>query len=168
MTGRKTRSALEIEALVGLTVAVTTSTSGPRFVGLLGAIMAWNVVSTTLHYTHNFLMAEDYPPVSPFFPNATAYRVGIAVFWPLLTALGIWAFRRYRSGRFRGVASALIAYAMLGFTSPGHFFGGVPDIPPFFMATIFTDFLGGAALLAFAAHLIVGGRRVRTQGAVSA
>jgi hypothetical protein len=45
----------------------------------------------------------------------------------------------------------LVAYAMLGFTTLGHFLGGNPDIPPLFYATLFTDFLAGSALLAFVA-----------------
>lgn len=154
---------------MSFTVTMTTNTTqGPRYVGLLGAIIVWNVLSTTVHYTHNFVMAEDYPPVPLFFPNAIAYQIGIAVFWPVLTAAGFWAFARYRNGHYRGVSTGLIAYAMLGFTSPGHFLGGIPDIPPFFFATIFTDFIGGTALLVFAAWLIVGGRRVRAQAAGTA
>ncbi|MBY4226743.1 hypothetical protein [Rhodococcus sp. 06-1460-1B] len=122
----------------------------PQSVTVLAALIAFNVVSTTIHYTHNFVMADDYPPVI-FFPNSLAYQIGIVIFYPLLTGLGIWGFTRYRAGRMRHVATALIAYAMLGFTSPGHFFGGIPDVPAFFMATIATDFGGGLALLVFAA-----------------
>ncbi|WP_238420684.1 hypothetical protein [Gordonia sp. 'Campus'] len=95
-------------------------------------------------------MADDYPPV-PFFPNSLAYQIGIVIFYPLLTGLGIWGFLRYRSGRYRYVPGALVGYSMLGFSSIGHFLGGVPDIPPFFMATISTDFAGGLGLIVFAA-----------------
>nr|WP_064569838.1 hypothetical protein [Gordonia sp. LAM0048] len=122
-------------------------------VTVLAALIVWNVISTTLHYAHNFVMADDYPPV-PFFPNSLAYQIGIVIFYPLLTGLGIWGFLRYRAGNYRYVPLALVAYAMLGFTSVGHFVGGVPDIPPFFMATISTDFAGGFALLVFAALLV--------------
>jgi hypothetical protein len=75
--------------------------------------------------------------------NAAAYRVGIAVAWPLLTAVGIWAFMRYRSGHTRDVPAGLLAYSPLGFTTIFHFLAGIPDIPVFFVISIFTDFIGG-------------------------
>nr|WP_296766643.1 hypothetical protein [Rhodococcus sp. (in: high G+C Gram-positive bacteria)] len=125
----------------------------PQSVTVLAAVLAFNLVSTTIHYTHNFLMADDYPPV-PFFPNSLAYQVGIAVFYPLLTVLGLWGFARYRAGKMRYVSTAFVAYAMLGFSSIGHFVGGVPEVPPFFLATISTDFGGGLSLLVFAALIV--------------
>lgn len=141
-----------------------TSAPTPRRVTALAVIIVWNVVSTTVHYAHNFVMAQHYPPVYPFFPNELAYRIGIAVFWPVLTVIGIRAFLRYRAGKVRGVAIALAAYSLLGFTTIFHFAGGVPHIPPFFFATIFTDFLGGCALLVFAAY--VARERARSRVAV--
>jgi hypothetical protein len=128
--------------------------SSKRSVTTLAIIVAWNVVSTTVHYTHNFVHAQHYPPVEPLFPNALAYRIGIAVAWPLLTVVGVWAFARYRSGHTRGVPAALFAYSLLGFTTVFHFLGGVPHIPLLFLVTIFTDFLGGVLLMVFAAWLI--------------
>lgn len=117
-------------------------------VAALRLIIVFNLLSTAVHYTHNFVMAECYPAVFPFV-NATAYRVGIIVFWPLLTALGLRGYRLYKEGNTRRSRPLLVAYAMLGFTTLGHFWGGNPDIPPFFYATLFTDFLAGSALLAF-------------------
>jgi hypothetical protein len=136
-----------------------TSTVSTRSVAVLSSIICWNLISTTLHYTHNFLHAEHYPPVEPFFPNALAYRVGIVVFWPILTAAGVWAYARYRSGRLRGVPTALLAYSLLGFTTILHFLGGTPHIPTVFFISIFTDFLGGLLLIGFAAWLILNRNR---------
>jgi hypothetical protein len=116
----------------------------------LRVIIAFNLLSTSVHYTHNFVMAKCYPAVFPFV-NATAYQVGIIVFWPLLTALGLWGYRLYKAGETRRPRRMLVAYAMLGLTTLGHFLGGNPDIPPFFYVTLFTDFLAGSALLAFVA-----------------
>ena len=116
----------------------------------LGTIVVFNLLSTSLHYTHNFVMAGCYPTVFPFV-NATAYRVGIVVFWPLLTAIGLHGYRLYKAGETRRPRRMLAAYSLLGLTTLGHFFGGNPDIPPFFYATLFTDFLAGAALLGFVA-----------------
>lgn len=93
------------------------------------------------------------------FVDATAYRVGIVVFWPLLTALGLWGYRLYEAGETWRPRLLLAVYSLLGLTTLGHFFGGNPDIPPFFYATLFTDFLAGAALLVFVAWTFSGNRR---------
>ncbi len=130
----------------------STGTGGQRpGVTALRAIIAFNVLSTSVHYTHNFVMAGMYPPVPVVFPTALSYQIGIAIFWPLLTALGLWGYRLYKEGNTRRSRPLLVAYAMLGFTTLGHFLGGNPDIPPFFYVTLFTDFLAGSALLAFVA-----------------
>lgn len=128
----------------------TQSGGGRPGVTALRAIIAFNLLSTSLHYTHNFVMAGCYPTVFPFV-DATAYRIGIIIFWPLLTAIGLRGYRLYRAGETRRPRRMLAAYSLLGLTTLGHFFGGNPDIPPFFYATLFTDFLAGSALLAFVA-----------------
>ena len=117
----------------------------------LRLIVAFNLLSTAVHYTHNFVMADMYPPVPVLFPTALSYQIGIAISWPLLTALGLWGYRLYKEGNTRRSRPLLVAYAMLGFTTLGHFMGGNPDIPPFFYVTLFTDFLAGSALLVFVA-----------------
>jgi hypothetical protein len=125
--------------------------SSPRpGVAALRAIIAFNLLSTSVHYAHNFVMAHNYPTVFPFV-NATAYQVGIIVFWPLLTAEGLRGYRLYEAGETQRPRRMLAAYSLLGLTTLGHFLGGNPDIPPFFYATMFTDFLAGSALLAFVA-----------------
>lgn len=116
----------------------------------LRAIIAFNLLSTSVHYTHNFIMAGCYPAVFPFV-NATAYQIGIILFWPLLTARGLRGYQLYKAGETRRPRLMLAAYSLLGLTTLGHFLGGNPDIPPFFYVTLFTDFLAGSALLAFVA-----------------
>lgn len=130
------------------TLLMTTNSREPS-TRLLRVLLIAAAVSTTVHYTHNFVFADDYPPVSPLFPSSTAYRVGIAVFYPLLTALAVRGYVLYAGGQTRTALPFLAAYSMLGFTSIFHFVGGVPSIPPFFMATIFTDFVTGAAIMWF-------------------
>lgn len=120
----------------------------PPALGALRAIVAFNVLSTSLHYTHNFADAHAYPAVFPFY-NATAYQVGIVLSWPLLTGMGMWGYRLYAEGRVRQSRPFLAAYSLLGLTTLGHFLGGNPDIPPLFYATLFTDFVAGLALLIF-------------------
>ena len=115
---------------------------------LLRAILAFSIVSTGLHYTHNFVAIEDYPQAS--WVSNTAVRVAIVLFWPLATALAVVAYRAYARGRIRAASAMLAVYALIGLSTLGHFTAGTPDIPPFWFATIFTDGLAGLAVLSFA------------------
>lgn len=116
-----------------------------RFV--LRAIVAFGVLSTLLHFTHNFLRVEDYPQAT--WASNRAVQVAIVVSWPLLTAIGLYGYRRYREGRYRSAHTALAVYAVLPLATLGHFTVGKPDIPLFWYATIFTDALAGVMVVAF-------------------
>lgn len=128
---------------------------------LVQLTFALGVLSTAIHYWHNFAHAEHYPPVL-FFPTAFAYRVGILVFWPTLTAWGAWAVLRWSRGNPRSALVPLAAWSLLGLTSPGHFLGGVPDIPAYAMFTISTDFAVGAVMLVLVAQACTELRRRAT------
>lgn len=116
---------------------------------LLKVLLGATICSSALHYTHNFVMASMYPPLPPLFPTPLAFQIGIVIAWPLLTAVGLWGYRQYAAGRLRRAGWALIVYSTVGTTTIGHFLGPIPEIPPFFMVTIFTDFITGAAMLIF-------------------
>ena len=118
-----------------------------RRLRVLRWIIGFTVLSTVLHYTHNLVAIEDYPQAS--FPSNTVTQVAILVSWPLLTALGIWAYRRYSERDYRRAHSALIVYSFIGWITLGHFTAGNPDIPAFWYATIFTDAIAAAALVGF-------------------
>jgi hypothetical protein len=115
---------------------------------LLAVLVGLGIVSTAIHYAHNFTMADCYPPIG--WVGSLEQRIGIAVFWPLCTASALLGHRLYAQGRTGAARLALLAYVPLGLTTPLHFLGGTPDIPAFFMATIFTDFLTSFAILIFA------------------
>jgi hypothetical protein len=115
---------------------------------LLAVLIGLGILSTAIHYTHNFVAADSYPPIGSF--GSLAYQVGIVVAWPLCTALALLGYRAYAQGRDRAAQFALLGYVPLGLTTPLHFLGGTPDIPAFFMATVFTDFLTAFAILLFA------------------
>jgi hypothetical protein len=117
-------------------------------VALLGALLAASVLSTALHYTHNFIEIEHYPQSAVF--SNDAIRAAIVVAWPLLTAAGLLGFRWYAQGRYRAAYPLLAAYSLLGIVTLGHFTEGSPHIGPFWYTTIFTDFVAGVAVLAFA------------------
>lgn len=116
---------------------------------LLRLLLAAAITSTAIHYTHNFVMAGMYPPLPPLFPNALAFRVGIAVAWPMLTGFALWGYAQYVAGNLRPAGWAFVVYSVLGASTIGHFLGPSPDIPVFFFVTIFTDFLTGTAILVF-------------------
>ena len=111
---------------------------------LLRALLAFSIVSTALHYTHNFVAASDYPG-----PSSGAVQVAIVVFWPALTAIGLLGYRLYARGRLYPAHVCLAIYSFTGISTLGHFLAGTPQIPAFFFVTIFTDGLSGFAILAF-------------------
>jgi len=121
----------------------------PPHTALLRVLLAAAIISSAVHYTHNFVMADMYPPLPPLFPNALSFRIGIVVAWPLLTGIGLWGYAQYVAGRTRPAGRAFIIYSFVGISTIGHFLGPSPDIPPFFFVTIFTDFITGTAMFLF-------------------
>ncbi len=114
---------------------------------VLKAILAASMLSTAIHYTHNFVAVSHYPgPGGSFY---TVVRVAIVVGWPLLTAIGLIGYRRFREDRHREARVCLAVYSLTGLATMGHFLYGNPKIPAFFYATLFTDALAGLAVLAF-------------------
>lgn len=120
-----------------------------RRLTVLKWILAASILSTAIHYTHNFVAVKHYPgPGGSFY---TVVRIAIVVAWPLLTYIGLLGYRRYREGRYREAHVALAVYSLTGLATMGHFLYGNPKIPAFFYATLFTDALAGLAVLAFVA-----------------
>jgi uncharacterized membrane protein YoaK (UPF0700 family) len=118
-------------------------------VNLLRAILGFSILSTGIHYTHNFVEVDQYPQSGIGISNS-AIQVAVLVSWPLLTAIGLYAYRQYAAGRYDRANVPLLIYSLTGLVTLGHFLDGVPDIPPLFFATIFTDFLAGLAVAGFA------------------
>lgn len=118
-----------------------------RALALLKAILAASMLSTAIHYTHNFIAVNRYPgPGGSFY---TVVRVAIVIGWPLLTAIGLAGYRRYRERRYQEARVCLAVYSLTGLATMGHFIYGNPHIPAFFYATLFTDALAGLAVLGF-------------------
>ena len=119
-----------------------------RAVTVLRAIIAFTVLSTVIHYTHNFVEVDQYPQGSG--PSNDLVRLGVVTVWPLLTIVGLLGHRLYVQRRFRPAHVALAIYSLIGWLTLGHFTAGEKiDIPAFFYATIFTDAIAAAALVAF-------------------
>jgi hypothetical protein len=115
---------------------------------LLKIILAAGILSTAIHYTHNFIEVHLYP--GPHGSWDTITRIAIVVAWPLLTAIGLVGYRRYAEHRYREARVCLTVYSATGLATLGHFAYGSPQIPAFFYATLFTDALTALAVLAFA------------------
>jgi hypothetical protein len=120
---------------------------------VLKLILLVALISTGLHYPHNYVQVHHYPQSE--LANADTTRLGILIVWPTLTAvgaLGLWLYAR----RVYGLAYVCIAaYSFLGIVSLCHFVDGSPDIPAFWYATIFTDAVVGFAALAFVAWSVI-------------
>ena len=113
---------------------------------LLRALIIATIASTAIHFTHNVVEIESYPadPISD-----EVVQVAAVISWPLFTAIVIYAYRLYVGRRYELAHPLLAAYGLWAMVSLGHFLNGAPDVPAFWFATIFTDVLGGAAILAF-------------------
>jgi len=116
-----------------------------RSLAVLRVILAFSILSTAGHYSHNFVEMDSYPGGGP------VIQVLIVLSWPLLTAIGLYGSRLYKQGRLRDAHVHLLIYSLTGLITPLHFVYGSPDIAPFWYATIFTDFLAGAWIVAFVA-----------------
>ena len=114
---------------------------------LLRWLLGATIVSTGIHFTHNFVAIDQYPQSDAI--SNTAVKIAIVVAWPLFTVLGLAGYRRYAEGRYDSAHMMLAIYAVLPLTTLGHYTTGNPDIAPFFYATIITDGLLGLAVLAF-------------------
>ncbi len=117
-----------------------------RRLQVLRGLIAFAVVSTAAHFTHNFVEIDRYPDS---LVSGDVVQVAILVSWPLFTAIGLYGLRLYARGAYERAHVCLVTYAVMPLTTPGHFLDGSPDIPPFWFATIFTDALAGLALVGF-------------------
>jgi hypothetical protein len=119
---------------------------------LLRGLITFSVLSTAIHFTHNFFYVDEYPQAS--YASNTLTQIGVIVLWPLLTAAGLYGYRLYKERRYTPANLLIGLYSALGLITPLHFTAGNPDIPPFFYATIFTDGLAGLSLLLFALYSV--------------
>jgi hypothetical protein len=113
----------------------------------LRVILGFSLLSTTLHYAHNVVRVAEYPQ----FPGVPTVVAGVVVAfgWVLFTAFGWLGYRAYVRGRYPRALVFLLVYSLSGLASAGHFLVGVPRIPAFWFATIFTDAAAALALWVF-------------------
>lgn len=115
--------------------------------GPLRVILAFTLVSTVLHYTHNVVRAADYPQVPGI--SVLATQIVVAASWVVFTVFGALGYRAYVRGQYWRSLAFLLVYSLSGLASAGHFLVGVPRVPAFWFATIFTDTFAAVALWVF-------------------
>ncbi|GAB3135821.1 hypothetical protein [Amycolatopsis sp. NPDC004378] len=113
----------------------------------LRVILGFSLLTTTLHYAHNVIRAVDYPQI-PGLPVLAA-QIVVAFGWVLFTTFGWLGYRAYQRGNYPRALAFLLVYSLSGLASAGHFLVGVPRIPAFWFATIFTDSAAALALWVF-------------------
>ncbi|MEV6903839.1 hypothetical protein [Amycolatopsis sp. NPDC051372] len=113
----------------------------------LRVILGFTLLTTTFHYAHNVIRAQDYPQL-PGIPVLVA-QIVVAFGWVLFTGFGLAGYRCYVRGRYWRALGFLLVCSLGGLVSAGHFLVGVPQIPAFWFATIFTDTAAAIALWLF-------------------
>jgi hypothetical protein len=113
----------------------------------LRLILGFSLLSTTLHYAHNTVRVADYPQL-PGVPAVVA-GVVVAFAWVVFTAFAGLGYRAYALGRYPRALAFLLVHSLSGMITLGHFLTGVPRIPGFWFATIFTDAAAGLSLWVF-------------------
>ncbi|MER6663777.1 hypothetical protein ABT256_04465 [Amycolatopsis japonica] len=113
----------------------------------LRLILAFTLLTTTLHYAHNVIRAADYPQIDGI-PVAVAATL-VAVAYVVFTAFGLAGYRDYLRGRYWRALAFLMVYSLSGLASLGHFLVAVPQIPAFWFATIYTDTASALVLWVF-------------------
>ncbi|GAB2744043.1 hypothetical protein [Amycolatopsis magusensis] len=128
-----------------------------RGLRILRWVLAGSLLTTGLHYAHNTIRAEDYPPVDGLSLAATQILVGAG--WFVFAAFAALGYSAYTRRRFWAANAYLVVFSLSGLASLGHFLFGVPDIPAFWFATIFTDLLSSLVLWTFVTWTAI---RIRT------
>ncbi|NEC62597.1 hypothetical protein G3I59_45130 [Amycolatopsis rubida] len=128
-------------------------------------ILVFTLVSTVLHYTHNVVRAADYPQIPGV--SVQAAQILVALSWVVFTVFGALGYRAYVHGRYWRSLAFLLVYSLSGLASAGHFLVGVPRIPAFWFATIFTDSFAALALWVFVCWTAMRLNRVSVAGQMS-
>ncbi|OZM71034.1 hypothetical protein CFN78_22730 [Amycolatopsis antarctica] len=114
---------------------------------MLRVVLGFSLLTTTLHYAHNVAAVDQYPQMEGLSLGLT--QVLVAIGWILSTTAGIAGYRAYVRARYWPARGLLMAHSLAGLASLGHFLVGVPQIPAFWFATIYTDTLAAVAMWVF-------------------
>lgn len=111
---------------------------------LLLILLIINVISTSLHYTDNFLYNDKYPEPAWINPN------GVYISWIILTLFGVAGYFLYVKDAFWIAYLCQGIYSITGISSTAHYF--FPATEPFSLkmnVLIWFDAIAGISLLIF-------------------
>ena len=111
---------------------------------LLKLLLIVSIISTSIHFTDNYLFIEQYPQPA-WITAASIYQS-----WLILTAVGIAGYWLYKERKFWVGYVCLIIYSLTGLASPGHYlYGSLSQFSLKMHLLIWTDGLTGLAVLGF-------------------
>lgn len=111
---------------------------------LLLILLVINFVSTSLHYTDNFLDFDKYPSPAWITPD------GVYISWIALTLFGILGYFLYNKNAFWAAYFCFGIYSLTGISSLGHyFFPATEALSLKINAFIWLDAIAGISLLSF-------------------
>lgn len=111
---------------------------------LLLILLVMNFVSTSLHYTDNFLDFDKYPSPAWITPK------GVYISWIALTLFGMTGYFLYSKTAFWAAYICLSIYSLTGISSLGHYFFPATEALSVKMNVfIWLDAIAGISLLSF-------------------
>jgi hypothetical protein len=114
------------------------------------SVVLASIVVTALHYTHNYLMIEEYPQ-----PD-WIQRPTILLAWFLFTLVGIAGYMLFSDGRSLAAGLYLLVYSFTGTTSLGHYsYGSSGDFTIIMHSLIWADALVGLAVAGCALWILL-------------
>ena len=100
-------------------------------------VVAASIAVTAFHFTDNAVSIEDY--AEPDWINEAV----VIVSWPIFSAIGVAAYMLFRGAKYFLANWFLLAYALAGISSLGHFLYGAPD--EFTTRGVVSILMGGVA-----------------------
>jgi len=97
----------------------------PPSVRTVGIVVGATILLTLFHFTDNIVNVDEYP--RPDALSGQAIQIAGLIFWPVMAAVGVVAYRAYRAGNFGVAHPFLIAFSSLGLISLLHFTSAPPD-----------------------------------------
>jgi hypothetical protein len=111
---------------------------------ILLAIVAANMIITSLHYTDNALFVDLYPEPEWFTTS------GVFVTWGIMTTIALVSYWLYSQQKYWLSYLTLAIYSTTGLSSPAHYLYGAMSNFSFKMHfLIWSDFIVGLSVIGF-------------------
>ena len=118
-------------------------------------VVGATIALTLIHFTDNAVNIDDYGP-RPGLIGTLVNVPGIIISWLLFTALGLYAVRLHREGRFETAGWFLVAFSFSGLISLGHFTTTAPgDLPTLSLVSVMIDVAMGTLVLIMGVRVLL-------------